>query len=63
MDGGGGGDGAAGGMDEGVGGVDGVVVGRVDGNPVQATLAAVDVAGKVHGSSGKRWRQIGDTPD
>ena len=60
---GGGGDGAAGGMDEGVGGVGVVAGGQVDGNPVQATLAAVAVVGKVHGSSGKRWRQIGDTPD
>lgn len=46
---GGGGDGAAGGMDERVGGVVGVAGGQVDGNPVQATPAAVDVVGKAHG--------------
>ena len=43
-----GGDGLAGGMDEGVGGVDGVAGGQVDGNPVQATPAAVAVVGKAH---------------
>ena len=48
MDGSGGGD-AAGGMDERVGGVDRVAGGQVDGNPVQATLAAVAVVGKSHG--------------
>ena len=42
-----GGDGAAGGMDERVGGV--VAGGQVDENPVQATPAAVAVVGKAHG--------------